>query len=639
MIRRNLVFALGLVLTAARLVLGCRIPVFLRGEYVADDFLMVRYAESLLEGRWLGDFRGTTLTKDAGYAVFLAVLRKLKIPYVFGNTLFYCVCVLLFCLAIYKLFPNLYACFALYVYLLFTPIMLNEDAIQKAYRAGFLSSVTLLLMGAVIGLYGVVLRGQHVIRMVFWSAVAAFALICFWFTKEDGIWLMPFTICGLLIAGGTLVAGWRREREDVGHLQMNLTAEEENDRHLQMTPGAERKTAGCMQMTPGAEQKTAGRMQMTPDAVGKTAGCLQMDSSVEQGIFGPKGPSPRAEKGAIGRHLVIGLICLVAPLVCLGAATFAIKRINYRQYGEFAVTDRNDTYYSDVISDLFHVDDGDQSLLIWLSRDGLEKAFEASPTLAEAKPYIDRMYEGSWAVLSDGEMHGDNLYWALREAVEAGGLYEQGGEAVNEYYRKIHEELTAAFEDGRLPKDTKSIYISSGGRGMTVDEMRGYFPLVGPRAVAMMIRYQNNVTSAAPATGDEEHVRRMAEMLGSPYVVSDGSNAPDFDFGISFAVEVTAFYSKIGILVTALAAMGYALAVFFWIVGLFKGKSKDYSRGPLLLVLAGMGLSGALYTFAILWFCSWHTLELAYEYLGGVMLIMNVLQALGVALLVVEVGA
>lgn len=539
-----------MILTAARIILGCRIPLFLRGEFVADDFLMVRYAESLLEGKWLGDFRGATLTKDVGYAIYLAIFRKLNIPYTFGNTLFYCICLLLFCLAIYKLFPNIYACFALYAYLLFSPIMLNEDAIQKAYRAGFLSSVTLFLLGTVIGLYGVVLRGQHVVRMIFWSFMASFALICFWFTKEDGIWLAPFVLCGLFIAGGTLASGCRKKKG--------------------------RKT------------------------------------------------------GSICRHIVIGFICLVMPIVCLAAASFAVRSINYKHYGEFAVTDRNDTYYSKVISDLYHVDDGEQSLLIWLSREGLNKAFEASPTLAESKPYIDGMYQISWAVTPDGEMHGDNIYWALREAVEAGGLYKQGGKAVNEYYRRIHEELTAAFEEGRLPKDTESIYISSGGRGMTMEEIKWYFPRKIPKAISMMVRYQENITAATPATGDEEHVQRMAAMLDSPYVASDGSNASDFAAGIALAVGVTALYSAIGVPVTVMAAIGFILSAVLMLAGLFRG---DFKRVPILLVMAGMGLSGGLYTFAILWFCAWHTMKLAYEYLGGVILIMNVLQVVGVALL------
>ena len=70
------------------------------------------------------------------------------------------------------------------------------------------------------------------------------------------------------------------------------------------------------------------------------------------------------------------------------------------------------------------------------------------------------------------------------------------------------------------------------------------------------------------------------------------------------------------------------------IVGLFR---KNFDRVPLMLVSMGMGLSAVLYIFAILWFCAWNTMELAYEYLGPVVLIINVLQVLGVSLLVTEV--
>ena len=556
-----IIFGLGAAATALRIFIGYGIPVYLRGQYMADDFLMVRYAESMLQGLWLGEFRGATLTKVVGYSAYLAIMSKLGIPYSLGNTVFYCLCVLLFCVALYKLFPNLYVAFFMYVYLLFSPIMLNKDAIQKIYRAGFQSSVTLLLIAAIIGVYGTILRGQHVVRTILWSILASVSLTVFWFTKEDGIWLVPFVVCGLGIAAVVLFTGGNKP------------------------------------------------------SVGAGAG------------FGGRAARSKA-------YVITCCICFVLPAVSLVAASFAIRFTNNRHYGEFAVTDRNDTYYSKVMSDLYHIDDGQQPLLIWLSRDGLEKAFEVSPALAETKPYIDGMYQGSWAVTTDGEMHGDGIYWALREAVEANGLYEKGGAVVNEYYKKVHEELTAGFEDGRLPKDTKSIYISSGGRGMTKEEILEYFPAKFPEMVKVLLKYSLNVTAASPAEGDPEHVQRMAAIVKSPYVLEDGSNASEFETGVKFAVYDTLVYSKCGIAVTIVAAIGFLLFFIMLIVGLFR---KNFDRVPLMLVSMGMGLSAVLYIFAILWFCAWNTMELAYEYLGPVVLIINVLQVLGVSLLVTEI--
>jgi len=231
-------------------------------------------------------------------------------------------------------------------------------------------------------------------------------------------------------------------------------------------------------------------------------------------------------------------------------------------------------------------------------------------------------------------MHGDGIYWALREAVEANGLYEKGGAVVNEYYKKVHEELTAGFQDGRLPKDTKSIYISSGGRGMTKEEILEYFPAKFPEMMKVLLKYSLNVTAASPAEGDPEHVQRMAAIVKSPYVFENGSNASEFETGVKFAVYDTLVYSKCGIAVTIVAAIGFLLFFIMLIVGLFR---KNFDRVPLMLVSMGMGLSAVLYIFAILWFCAWNTMELAYEYLGPVVLIINALQVLGVSLLVTEV--
>ena len=596
-----IIFGLGAAATALRIFIGYGIPVYLRGQYMADDFLMVRYAESMLQGLWLGEFRGATLTKVVGYSAYLAIMSKLGIPYSLGNTVFYCLCVLLFCMALYKLFPNLYVAFFMYVYLLFSPIMLNKDAIQKIYRAGFQSSVTLLLIAAIIGVYGTILRGQHVVRTILWSILASVSLTVFWFTKEDGIWLVPFVVCGLGIAAVVLFAGGNKP------------------------------SVGYGVWSGGGDGFGRGRNKPSGSAGGIGAGSGRGRNKPSAGAGAGFGGGRAARSKA---YMIICCICFVLPAVSLLAASFAIRFTNNRHYGEFAVTDRNDTYYSKVMSDLYHIDDGQQPLLIWLSRDGLEKAFEVSPALAETKPYIDGMYQGSWAVTTDGEMHGDGIYWALREAVEANGLYEKGGAVVNEYYKKVHEELTAGFEDGRLPKDTKSIYISSGGRGMTKEEILEYFPAKFPEMVKVLLKYSLNVTAASPAEGDPEHVQRMAAIVKSPYVLEDGSNASEFETGVKCAVYDTLVYSKCGIAVTIVAAIGFLLFFIMLIVGLFR---KNYDRVPLMLVSLGMGLSAVLYIFAILWFCAWNTMELAYEYLGPVVLIINVLQVLGVSLLVTEI--
>lgn len=599
-----IIFGLGAAATALRIFIGYGIPVYLRGQYMADDFLMVRYAESMLQGLWLGEFRGATLTKVVGYSAYLAIMSKLGIPYSLGNTVFYCLCVLLFCVALYKLFPNLYVAFFMYVYLLFSPIMFNKDAIQKIYRAGFQSSVTLLLIAAIIGVYGTILRGQHVVKTILWSILASVSLTVFWFTKEDGIWLVPFVVCGLGIAAVVLFTGGNKP--SAGYGVWSGTGAGGGDGFGR----GRNKPSGSF----GGIGAGSGRGRNKPLA-GAGAG------------FGGRAARSKA-------YVITCCICFVLPAVSLLAASFAIRFTNNRHYGEFAVTDRNDTYYSKVMSDLYHIDDGQQPLLIWLSRDGLEKAFEVSPALAETKPYIDGMYQGSWAVTTDGEMHGDGIYWALREAVEANGLYEKGGAVVNEYYKKVHEELTAGFEDGRLPKDTKSIYISSGGRGMTKEEILEYFLAKFPEMVKVLLKYSLNVTAASPAEGDPEHVQRMAAIVKSPYVFEDGSNASEFETGVKFAVYDTLVYSKCGIAVTIVAAIGFLLFFIMLIVGLFR---KNFDRVPLMLVSMGMGLSAVLYIFAILWFCAWNTMELAYEYLGPVVLIINALQVLGVSLLVTEV--
>ena len=124
----------GLVLlTVLWFFLGIETPVYLQADAAADDFLMVRYAETLLRGEWLGSFDSMTLVKTAGYPALLAAGAVLHVPYVVGLRLAYFLAVVAACLAL-RSFLDYRWCAFLYVFLLFSPAMICEETVQRVYR-------------------------------------------------------------------------------------------------------------------------------------------------------------------------------------------------------------------------------------------------------------------------------------------------------------------------------------------------------------------------------------------------------------------------------------------------------------------------------------------------------------------------
>ena len=54
-----------------------------------DDALMQNQANSILQGKWLGEYNSLTLVKGSITPKFIAILNKLHIPFLIGQELLY----------------------------------------------------------------------------------------------------------------------------------------------------------------------------------------------------------------------------------------------------------------------------------------------------------------------------------------------------------------------------------------------------------------------------------------------------------------------------------------------------------------------------------------------------------------------
>ena len=54
-----------------------------------DDALMLKQANSILQGKWLGEYNSLTLVKGPITPIFIAILNKLHIPFLIGQELLY----------------------------------------------------------------------------------------------------------------------------------------------------------------------------------------------------------------------------------------------------------------------------------------------------------------------------------------------------------------------------------------------------------------------------------------------------------------------------------------------------------------------------------------------------------------------
>lgn len=184
---------IGLFFTIYRIYLSIKMPLFLQGDYINDDYLFVEYASEILKGNWLGNFGERTLVKSCSFSLFLVVHYLLKIPYSLALIIWYIIAILVFLFSIRKITnKSSYFYFIAYIVLLFSPVMFHIENVQKIYRGGTIVIFSILTMAMTIGLYAN--RFNKNKQMVKWAIFAGISLSFFWNLKEDSIWILPFIL-------------------------------------------------------------------------------------------------------------------------------------------------------------------------------------------------------------------------------------------------------------------------------------------------------------------------------------------------------------------------------------------------------------------------------------------------------------
>lgn len=157
-----------------------------------DDALMVKFAYSILDGNWLGEYTYNTLMKGPTFPMLLALLYKLKLPYIFSITSLYTISCIVFMIAIRKIVKNKYVFIGLFAILLFNPIMYGSNIMQRIYRNSLIPSFALLITGSYIALF--LRRNEKTRFSISWTLIAGISLSVFYYTREDSMWIVPFVL-------------------------------------------------------------------------------------------------------------------------------------------------------------------------------------------------------------------------------------------------------------------------------------------------------------------------------------------------------------------------------------------------------------------------------------------------------------
>lgn len=177
-----------------------------------DDELMFRAANAISAGQWLGGYDYLTLSKSMGFAVWLALLHALRLPYLPAGQLLWCGAALL---AVQALAPVLTRRARLLVFglLVFLPSSSARYTL-RVYRDNIFPALCLVCLA---GFAGAALRAAQgrtgkPARLWPWGLAAGLGLAAAWLTREDaGLFLLPFALTAAAVTA-VLLARRRRMR-------------------------------------------------------------------------------------------------------------------------------------------------------------------------------------------------------------------------------------------------------------------------------------------------------------------------------------------------------------------------------------------------------------------------------------------
>ncbi len=343
------------------------------------------------------------------------------------------------------------------------------------------------------------------------------------------------------------------------------------------------------------------------------------------------------------KDLIKKTVLVLAPILMLGLVTLGYKTINYVHYGVFATTDRADAAFSDFMGDLVRIDAGADNEEVWVTREAINMALDASPTFSIFRDDINEVYDsGAWYIWWDGEIHGDYYIWCLRDIVKADALAqesqpesanmmltEHSAQISEDIYREIHYELTNAFKSGTLPKK-RGLYLSKVAQGINA-ENRYYFGDTFKECLMSLVKYSENKTSIEYATGDSNAVQIMSELTMSPAIMQGTSMNAERAINLKFVrlIEIiVSAYSVLGLPILIVSILGLVALTVMTIVNLVRG---DNHYLEVCLVSLGLLISFAALFVGVQWFTRFLGAgKKFYDYMCCGMIIMQILEFLGI---------
>ena len=207
-VRQHWLFCAIIILVALKHSILAEQPFVARSTNPHDDTLFLSQAFHILAGEWLGPYNQFPLLRGPFYPIWIRFVYVLGVPLIHANDFLYLGACLLTMRALLPLESGHPILFFIFVLLYFAPHTYDYATVSHAFRMQINSSLVLLVCASSLGLG---------IRMIYrsgpilpWSLLLGLSFSFFWYTREEGIWILPALLLLVICVGGLMIHrdGW-----------------------------------------------------------------------------------------------------------------------------------------------------------------------------------------------------------------------------------------------------------------------------------------------------------------------------------------------------------------------------------------------------------------------------------------------
>lgn len=183
-------FYVLLIIAGVKLLFVSSMAMLVSAAATHDDALYISLASSILNGDWLGDYNVLTLIRGVFYPLFIAFNYIVGMPLLITHQLFFISAGLVFIYVISDYIKNTTVLAAIFAFYAFLPIQTHPEFLG-VMRENIYASEVVFLFASLFGLVQ--------FRNYKWAVFTGLSMCMFWFTREEGLWVVPSMAAAYLV--------------------------------------------------------------------------------------------------------------------------------------------------------------------------------------------------------------------------------------------------------------------------------------------------------------------------------------------------------------------------------------------------------------------------------------------------------